>query len=43
VKRGMTIEEAKVLDKYGKGGGLVDGELIREFPEARNLANRKAA
>ena len=43
VKRGMPIEEAKVLDKYGKGGGLVDGELIREFPVAQNSANRDAA
>ena len=43
VKRGMTIEEAKVLDKYGKGGGLVDGELIRKFPVAQNSANRDAA
>ncbi len=32
VKQGMSIEEAKVLDKCGKGGGLVDGELVREFP-----------
>jgi len=39
----MTIEEAKVLDKYGKGGGLVDGELVREFPVSRNTGNRKAA
>ena len=43
VKRGMTIEEAKDLDKFGKGGGLVDGELVREFPVARNSANRDAA
>ena len=43
VKRGMTIEEAKVLDKYGKGGGLVDGELVRKFPVPRNSANRHAA
>jgi protein gp37 len=42
-KRGMTIEEAKLLDKYGKGGGLVDGELVREFPVPRNTGNRKAA
>ena len=27
-----TIDEAKASDKYGKGGGLVDGDLIREFP-----------
>ena len=32
VKRGMTIDEAKKLDKFGKGGGLVDGKLVREFP-----------
>jgi hypothetical protein len=32
VERGMTIVEAKALDKFGKGGGLVDGMLVREFP-----------
>jgi hypothetical protein len=32
VERGMSIAEAKKLDKYGKGGGLVDGVLVREFP-----------
>ena len=30
----MTIAEARALDKYGKGGGLVDGKLVREFPDA---------
>jgi protein gp37 len=29
---GLTNAEADRLDKYGKGGGLVDGELVREFP-----------
>ena len=29
---GMSIGEAKALDEFGKGGGLVDGELIREYP-----------
>lgn len=43
VKRGMTIAEAKNVDPFGKGGGLVDGELIREFPVAQNSANRDAA
>jgi hypothetical protein len=28
----MSIAEALALDKYGKGGGLVDGVLVREFP-----------
>jgi protein gp37 len=32
VNKGMSIYEAKALDKFGKGGGLVDGELVREFP-----------
>jgi protein gp37 len=32
-KQGMTIAQAKVEDSYGKGGGLIDGRLVREFPE----------
>ena len=43
VEQGMSIDQVKVLDKFGKGGGLVDGELIREFPVRRNAANRDAA
>jgi len=31
VEHGLSIEDAKDLDKHGKGGGLVDGKLIREF------------
>jgi protein gp37 len=42
-KQGMTIAEAKALDHFGKGGGLVDGELVREFPARRNSTNRDAA
>jgi protein gp37 len=34
VERGMNIEDAKATDKFGKGGGLVDGALTREFPPA---------
>jgi protein gp37 len=43
VKQGMSIDEAKALDEFGKGGGLLDGELVREFPVRRNTANRDAA
>ena len=42
-KQGITIAEAKALDHFGKGGGLVDGELVREFPVRRNSTNRDAA
>lgn len=34
---------AERLDKYGKGGGLIDGELVREFPHCRNVTHRHAA
>ena len=43
VEQGMSIDEAKELDKFGKGGGLIDGELIREFPTRRDSANRHPA
>jgi protein gp37 len=32
VEQGMSIAEAKAIDKHGKGGGLIDGKLVREFP-----------
>lgn len=35
VEEGVSVEEAKRRDPLGKGGGLVDGELAREFPEPR--------
>jgi protein gp37 len=28
----MSIADAKTIDKFGKGGELVDGKLIRDFP-----------
>ena len=31
-EQGMSVKDAKALDSHGKGGGLVDGKLIREFP-----------
>ena len=41
-EQGLTTTEAKAIDHFGKGGGLVDGVLVREFPE-RRLDGRKAA
>jgi hypothetical protein len=32
VEHGLSIEDAKALDKSGKGGGLIDAKLVREFP-----------
>jgi protein gp37 len=29
---GLSINEAKLRDPFGKGGGLVDGEIVRNFP-----------
>ena len=39
VEQGMSTKQAECLDKFGKGGGLVDGKLVREFPVCRNSAN----
>jgi protein gp37 len=43
VEQGMTIEEAKRADSFGKGGGLIDGVLVHEFPTPRRLERRDAA
>jgi protein gp37 len=32
VEKVMCIKDAKALDCFGKGGGLVDGKLVREYP-----------
>jgi protein gp37 len=29
----MSLQDASSFDSYGKGGGLVDGKLVREFPQ----------
>jgi hypothetical protein len=29
---------AKALDHFGKGGGLVDSKVVREFPGCREFA-----
>jgi hypothetical protein len=31
----MSLEQAKRCDDFGKGGGLVDSELVRESPVRR--------
>ena len=43
VEHGMTMAEAEQLDPFGKGGGLVDDELVREFPVPRHRSNERAA
>ena len=40
-EEGMTISDAKRRDPFGKGGGLIDGKLVRDFPTPRE--RRKAA
>ena len=32
-EQGRTEIEARKIDPYGKGGGLIDGRIIRRFPE----------
>ena len=32
LEQGMTTAEAKKFDPFGKGGGLLDGVLTRQFP-----------
>ena len=36
-EHGLSINDAKLHDDYGTGGGLVDGKLVRKFPEPRKL------
>lgn len=42
-EQGLSIDEVKRIDAYGKGGGLVDGSLVREFPSPRRATDRDAA
>jgi protein gp37 len=38
VEQGLSAELAARLDRHGKGGGLVDGSLVRQFPaDSREL------
>jgi len=42
-EQGMSVKEAKALDTFEKGGALIDGQLVREYPARRNSTNRDAA
>jgi protein gp37 len=33
----FSVDEIKEIDPHGKGGGLVDGQLIRDFPSVRSI------
>jgi len=43
VEQDMSVKIAEQLDKFGKGGGLLDGELVREFPSQARRPGRQAA
>jgi len=43
VEESMSVEEAKDADPHGKGGGLVDGEVVRAFPQPGKGARRSAS
>jgi protein gp37 len=34
-EQGLCLADAKARDPYGKGGGLIDGELVRQFPDEK--------
>ena len=36
-EQGLTAKAAAAVDMYGKGGGLLDGQLYRKFPNPRGL------
>jgi protein gp37 len=36
-ENGFTLKRAQQIDEEGKGGGLVDGRIIREFPTSLEL------
>jgi protein gp37 len=40
---GLSVADARARDPYGKGGGLLDGEIVRQFPIAGRILSRTAA
>jgi protein gp37 len=43
IEQGLSAKSAEQMDKFGRGGGLIDGELVREFPSSPHQADRRAA
>ena len=43
VEHGMSTRDAQALDKLGKGGRLVDGLIVQEYPVSGNSVHRNAA
>ncbi len=39
---GFSEDEARAIDGYGKGGSMVDGQIVREFPKTTLLTNHAA-
>jgi hypothetical protein len=35
----MTVGAARAIDAEGKGGGLVGGKLVREFPVRNKIGS----
>jgi protein gp37 len=40
VEQGMSVKLAARRDRHGKGGGLVDGDLVRQFPSVAREVSR---
>lgn len=40
-EQGMSKKDAAVIDTHGKGGGLLDGQIVRQFPTFRPGAQSK--
>ena len=34
----LSLRDRKDIDPHGKGGGLVDGQIVREFPSAKRIS-----
>lgn len=43
LEKGLSVQNAQKIDPFGKGGGLLDGELVREFPPSPCRVDRRAA
>jgi protein gp37 len=39
----LPPEEVKTIDKFGKGGGMIDGSIVRSFPLTPSAAHLSAA